>query len=453
MTAHRSGWTAVATTALLALAIPVLPAAPAQLNLARLLDRYAAGEFEAVARAVVERAVDDPDKLLVELQVGGLRWVNTADTPEGLRARRLVAAAVALEAAGAPGYVTTTAGVPGYASGKAAQPVPDFGTRIEALIGGSSFGRRGLVAWGLTVLLDLRSPDRPIQAATAQGQPPTKLDEAERQWFLSVVALVSSSGDLTFPIVPAVPDAPPRGYARPALPRPRVSLLHIARLRFPDEPRFRLAEVYLDERRTRVLGQGTVVSIQTQTPEDGVIPPRLLNQRPDPQAVPFSRPGYSMSTVEYALSLLEGIGAGYEALTAEADVRGEAFVRLGYHCLRVGDRAAAITAFTEALASTQDDFLRYLALFFRGWARHRSSDRAEAERDYNAALQINSAGRPVRALLASVMADRGDRQAAREVLGESLSRLLPERDPWFMFHQGDFRFHPARIVAMREALR
>jgi hypothetical protein len=59
----------------------------------------------------------------------------------------------------------------------------------------------------------------------------------------------------------------------------------------------------------------------------------------------------------------------------------------------------------------------------------------------------------VRALLAAVIADRGDRRVAREVLGEFLSRTLPASDPWFVFHQGEYRYWPVRVVAMREALR
>lgn len=453
MTAWPPGRTAAAAIALLALASAVVPAAPAQLNLARLLDRYAAGDFEGVARDVVEREADESGKLLSELLVNGVRWINTADTPERVRARRLVAAAVAVEAAGAPGYVTTTAGAPGYASGKAAEPPPNIPPRFEALLGVPALGRRGLVSWALTVLLDLKSPEQSIPPATVQGQSPTKLDEAERQWFLSVVALVSASGDLTFPIVPpAVSGAPRRGNTRAALPVARVSLLYIARTRFPDESRFRLAEVYLDERRTRLLGQGNVLSIQTQTPEDGVIPTRLLEQRPDPQAVSFSRPAASMSPDQHALSLLDGVGGGYEALAGDPEVGSEARLRLGYHQIRVGDGPAAIATLARVPGSTTDTDLQYLAHFFRGWTLHRLDRREEAERDYNAALQIHPASRQVRALFASVMADRGDRQAAREVLGESLSRLLPQRDPWFMFHQGDLRFYPARIAAMREAL-
>jgi tetratricopeptide (TPR) repeat protein len=230
-------------------------------------------------------------------------------------------------------------------------------------------------------------------------------------------------------------------------------MLQIAQRRFPDEPRFKLAEVYCDERRTTIIGRANVMAIQTQTPEDGVIAPRLLEKRPDPQAVTIARAGVDAGMIPTALALIDGVGAGYEALTAEPALRAEALVRLGYHRIRVGDRVGAIGAFGQALDDVQDVDLRYLSYFFRGWTLHRLDRREEAERDYEAALRLRPDSRQVRALLAAVIADRGDRREAREVLGEFLSRALPAADPWFVFHQGEYRYWPVRVVAMREALR
>ena len=423
---------------------------PAQLNMARLLDRYGGGDFEAVARIVVEAEASEPGALMGELVTGGQRWIDRAPTAEAVRARRLIAAAFALEASGTPTYVAASfdGGPP------AARTLPRFEKRG---VGFAANERRALLAWSIRQFLELRSRDQEIRRAVPEGQSPTQLDEAERHWFLAAVALLIGGNDLMFLALQPSPARPPGPLGRtdPGLAAilPYGSVLQIARRRFPDEARFKLAEVYCDERRTTIIGRANVMAIQTQTPEDGVIPPRLLEKRPDPQAVTAARFGVDTGAIPTALAVIDGVGAGYEALAAEPALRTEALVRLGYHRIRVGDREGAVGAFGQALEAATDVDLRYLAHFFRGWTLHRLDRREEAERDYEAALGLRPESRQVRALLAAVIADRGDRREAREVLGEFLSRTLPAADPWFVFHQGDYRYWPVRVVAMREALR
>jgi hypothetical protein len=445
---RKAPW-ALASVLVMGVALAAAPA-PAQLNMARLLDRYGGGDFEAVARIVVEAEASEPGSLMAELLTGGQRWIDRAPTAEGLRARRLIAAAFALEASGAPTYVAAS-----FDGGPtAARTLPRFEKRG---VGFAANERRVLLAWSIRQFLDLRSRDQEIRRAVAEGQPATQLDEAERQWFLAAVALLTGGNDLMFLAgqAPPVRSPGPLGRTDPALASilPFVSVLQIARRRFPDELRFKLAEVYCDERRTTIISRANVIAIQTQTPEDGVIPPRLLEKRPDPQAVTIARFKVDTGAIPTALAVIDGVGAGYEALAAEPALRTEALVRLGYHRIRVGDREGAIAAFGQALDAAQDVDLRYLAHFFRGWTLHRLDRREEAERDYEAALRLRPESRQVRALLAAVIADRGDRREAREVLGEFLSRPLPAGDPWFVFHQGEYRYWPVRVVALRAALR
>ena len=445
---RKASW-AVGSLLVSGVALTAAPA-PAQLNMARLLDRYGGGDFEAVARIVVEAEASEPGALIGELVTGGQRWIDRAPTAEAVRARRLIAAAFALEASGTPAYVAAAfdGGPP------AARTLPRFERRG---VGFAANERRALLAWSIRQFLDLRSRDQKIPRAVPEGQPPTQLDEAERQWFLAAVALLIGGNDLMFLALQPSPARPPGPLGRtdPGLASilPYGSVLQIARRRFPDEPRFKLAEVYCDERRTTIISRANVMAIQTQTPEDGVIPPRLLEKRPDPQAVTVARFGVDTGAIPTALAVIDGVGAGYESLAAEPELRTEALVRLGYHRIRVGDREGAVGAFGQALEAATDVDLRYLAHFFRGWTHHRLDRREQAERDYEAALGLRPESRQVRALLAAVIADRGDRREAREVLGEFLSRTLPAADPWFVFHQGDYRFWPARVVAMREALR
>ena len=442
---RKAPW-AVGLFLVMAVALAAAPAPP-QLNMARLLDRYGGGDFEAVARIVVEAEAAEPGSLLGELVTGGQRWIDRAPTAEATRARRLIAAAFALEAAGAPTWVATSfdTGTP------AARPLPRFETRG---IGYAANERRALVSWSIRQFLELRSRDQVIKPAIAEGQPAHQLDEAERQWFLAAVALLTGGNDLLFLAGQTTMARPPGPIGRtdPSI-LAQGPVLQIARRRFPDEARFKLAEVFCDERRTTIIGRANVMAIQTQTPEDGVIAPRLLEKRPDPQALTVARPGLDSGTIPTALALIDGVGAGYEALTAEPAIRAEAMLRLGYHRIRVDERVRAIDAFAEVIDTTKDDDQRYLAHFFRGWTLHRLDRRDEAERDYDAALRLRPQSRQVRALLAAVIADRGDRGQARELLGESLSRTLPPADPWFVFHQGEYRYWPVRVVAMREALR
>jgi hypothetical protein len=444
---RKAPW-ALASFLLMGVALAAAPA-PAQLNMARLLDRYGGGDFEAVARIVVEAEATEPGSLMAELVTGGQRWIDRAPTAEATRARRLIAAAFALEAAGAPTYVAASfdGGPP------TARTLPRFEKRGVGFAGNE---RRALLSWSIRQFLDLRSPNQDIKPAVAEGQRAHQLDEAERHWFLAAVALLTGGNDLMFLAGQPPPARPPGPLGRtdPALASlPFGSVLQIARRRFPDELRFKLAEVYCDERRTTLIGRANVIAIQTQTPEDGVIPPRLLEKRPDPLAVTIARPGVDAGAIPTALALLDGVGAGYEALTDEPSVRAEALLRLGYHRIRVGERVRATDAFAQALETTQDADLLYLAHFFRGWTLHRLDRREEAERDYEAALRLRPESRQVRALLAALIADRGERREAREVLGEFLSRPLPAADPWFVFHQGEYRYWPVRVVALREALR
>lgn len=445
---RRAPW-AVGVLVMLGAGVAAAPG-PRQLNMARLLDRYGSGEFEAVARAVVEAESSDPGSLMPELVTGGQRWIDRAQTWEAARARRLIAAAFALEASGAPTWVVDTFD----GSGPAVRTLPRYENRG---VGFAANERRALLSWSIRQFLDLRSRDQEIKRAVAEGQTPHQLDEAERHWFLAAVALLTGGNDIMFLSGQSAAPRPlgPSGRTDPTLASLQSfgSVLRIAQRRFPDEPRFRLAEVFCDERRTAIISRVNVLAIQTQTPEDGVIPPRLLEKRPDPHAVTIARPNLDPGMIPTALALIDGVGAGYEALAAEPALRAEALLRFGYHLIRVNERVRAIDTLAQVIEATTDDDQRYLAHFFRGWTLHRLDRREEAEREYEAALRLRPQSRPVRALLAAVIADRGDRREAREVLGEFLSRTLPPADPWFVFHQGEYRYWPAHVVAMRAALR
>jgi hypothetical protein len=413
-----------------------------QLAMAPLLDRYAAGDVDPVVRRVVEAEATERGSVLRELRLGGERWIGRAETRTSARRRRLVAAALALETAAAPTFV-----VPADARGR---PGLETLPRFPAGASAGMFEQRSLFAWAVSVVLDQRSATPEVAAAVAPGRTADPLDDAERRWFLAALSWLCGTSDVD--LLAGLPEGGRSDAERLAHLLPRISVLDAARARFPDEPRFRLIEAFAEERRTTVLNQANVLAISTSTPEDGLIQPSLFDRRPDPAAVAAMNV-VTLDPTRFALTLLDGIGVRYESLAAEPSVRAEALLRLGYHQLRLGDRRVAAGTFSQVIDIGADPDSRYLALFFRGWARHRDGLRAEAEADYAAALRIHPASRQVRTLLAGVLADRGARAEARDVLGDALGRGVPPSDPWTMFHRGDYRFWPDRVVAMREALR
>lgn len=119
--------------------------------IAELLDAYDAGRFDAVEQMV--GAIPDLAKFSIDLQRAAAPWIRAA-APEGAQRRRLIAAAVALEAAG---------------------------VHIRQWPAG-----RELLAWGSSI--------------PRQG-PPT---EAEHLWYLAAVALAQGAYDSSTVVSDAV---------------------------------------------------------------------------------------------------------------------------------------------------------------------------------------------------------------------------------------------------------
>jgi tetratricopeptide (TPR) repeat protein len=120
-------------------------------SIVELLDAYDAGRFDTVEKIVT--AIPDFEKFSLDLQKTSASWV-TAERPEGTQRRRLIAAAVALEAAG---------------------------VHIQSWIAG-----RELLVWAATL---------------ARRGPPT---EAEHLWYLAAVALAQGAYDPSLLVSDAV---------------------------------------------------------------------------------------------------------------------------------------------------------------------------------------------------------------------------------------------------------
>jgi len=186
-----------------------------------------------------------------------------------------------------------------------------------------------------------------------------------------------------------------------------LPLVETAEKRFPDEPRFQLAHA--------------IVSDQEHS-----LPP--------------------YADADRTLDL-------YAAAATNPAIAAEAHLRSAFLLHRVGRQDLALNALDVMMPDEPDADLRYLRNLFRG--------RVQVSRD-----QFNAAAFAYRAAIASAP----DAQAARVGLMTTLFRLgdLPgaesaEReieamrsgpiDPWWRYWQGDFRFYPAAIDALRKASR
>jgi len=112
--------------------------------------------------------------------------------------------------------------------------------------------------------------------------------------------------------------------------------------------------------------------------------------------------------------------------------------------------ALARIAFAERTAG--EDFLIYLARFFRGRIYDRLDRRAEAEMAYRSALEVYPRAPSARLALAALIHVRGDELTARD-LSEAALHVPEGSDPWRVYHLGDYRRLPAYIEQMRTAVR
>lgn len=147
--------------------------------------------------------------------------------------------------------------------------------------------------------------------------------------------------------------------------------------------------------------------------------------------------------------------AYYEAALRMDSANAEAHLRLGQVLFAAGQDTAAAREYRQALASTPDAWVRYLADLFLG-ALDESSDARTAEQDYLRAVAAWPGAQTAPLALASLRVRHGMGLAALASLsprfdGSHQSRL---RDPWtdYLFsRQG--RFDDLVAAARREACR
>ncbi|HSC29899.1 MAG TPA: hypothetical protein VLD67_21650 [Vicinamibacterales bacterium] len=263
-----------------------------------------------------------------------------------------------------------------------------------------------LVEWGCRLLRENATPDA-----------------AEHVWFLaSVAALEHARDDGKYFGLSMSGGALNQREVAPV--RPRDHVAHAVR-RFPNEARFQLAGAILAE-----------VTADTEWSRDAAwVPDPLKN----------SDEGIRRTRARAAIGM-------FDKLSALAPIREEAHLRAGYLWLTLREPATATTHFAMAAAST-DPFVGYLAHFLRGRAADLSGQVAESEAHYRSALAVLPHAQSATTALAANLFLHGRRDEAYTLVQDAFGARRRPDDPWSLFGYGDFRFMPAYMAQLREAIR
>jgi tetratricopeptide (TPR) repeat protein len=337
-----------------------------------LLDRYARGEHDAVARELA--ASPDFARIHQDLEKLGRAWTTPAGASASqVRRRQLVAASFALEAA-APRF---------------------WPEDVDPL-----------VEWGCALL---------------RSAPP---DDAERAWQLAAVTIFGRARDDGSIVTRAGPGAPLGSRKLP--PSRAVNHVAHAQLRFPGEPRFRLAAAMLLE-----------VAGDTEPPRDAEWIATDLLPKNSSEAI-------RRATADRAIH-------AFEPLTATPALRAEAELHIGYLRMVLHEPAAALPHLTQARESG-DPFIRYLAIFLNGRAAEMLGRPADAEAQYRAALTVMPHAQSASEALAARVFLDGKPDEAYALAEDALSARPLRDDPWHLFGYGDFRFIPELMADLRKVL-
>jgi tetratricopeptide (TPR) repeat protein len=349
-----------------------------------LLDRYFRGEFDAVVASLAK--VSDFDEFLKQLKEDGPTWIDAGGAAARER-RELAAATLALEAARLGQWTEWKhrelypncfdgAAPPGLHALQSSG-VPCFKWYDEdgkEYIAESLWWEAPplLIEWGCALFQRDHAPPRPL----------------ERLWHLAALAVAQRSEDFEFLFS--------EGVKKLYNPKEEIDHLVHARTRFPNEPRFLLAEGTVLEWRL----QGTAIKI-------------------------------------------------FERLKDHLDVGAEAGMRMGAIYLRERNDDRAIALFEQVEPRTRDPWVVYLARYFKGQALERRKRPADAERAYRAALAAGPGAQSASVALAALLVRLERRTEASDLITAMLARRPRAVDPWRGYAHADDRFWPLLIARLR----
>ena len=221
----------------------------------------------------------------------------------------------------------------------------------------------------------------------------------ERVWHLAVLAVVDRANDYEFLI-----GSPWDGRANP---KDEIKQLNHAIARFPTERRFALAQGIAAEWRL----------------------------------FPTTRTG-----AKEAQQI-------FETLKDDAQVGGEAAVRLGFMQLRNRRFPEALALFDAAEERSREPFVVYLARYFRGQTLERQKNPDAAERAYRSALLVVPRAQSASFALSTLLAARGHRAEAASLVDAALAARPLPMDPWRAYGEADARFWPELIEMLHAEIR
>jgi len=339
-----------------------------------LLDRYAAGELDAVVEAFA--AIDDVEDARKDLEKHGRAWTEARGPAEAAH-RRLVIAAFALELAHARMH--------------------DAWRDLWPVL-----------KWACDVI--------------RQGEP----SEGERLWHLAAIALGEGRRRWEALIDPSYSFVD-RSNMTPRYIQVRRNDADVhehvshAQERFPDDPRLRFADEFVD-----ALRYGARWRREPARPA-GV----LGTHRREQQAELIGR---------------------LQALAADPEVGGAAELWTGLILLLELDRPADVMAHLEAASRSSDPFVASLARYAAGRAFESAGDLDAAERHYRRALDALPRVQSVSLSLSALLLSSGRPDEAYEIMRRSFDGP-PVVDPFKTYGLGDYRRFASYLARLREELR
>lgn len=409
----------------LLVALVVSPQQPSwsRSEITEILSRYAAGDYsgaikiiESVDQLRLGKSVSDqlspPDDAFIDWQHATKDWIRLGTAPTG-RPRELIAATVALEVVRAH---------------------PEL----------APYRSLSFLTWACQIVRDH-----------------PKGSEAERLWYLTSIAVIQESSLVG--LLPAKREDTSVRLTRSPDDRAEVLTGHVTHAirAFPDEARFRLAEV---------LARAALTSVAAFSGARNWMDANELPMKHPPSNSDQAR------LLDERLALLPAIEQDLEALARNEQLRAEVELNLGHLSARQQRWDQALAHLDRVVPSTHDVFLMCLSHYLRGWVLQRMNRRDDAIAAYRLALERAPNARSFSTMLADQLAQAGRQREAYDVLSSGLKTsaaatdartmtvpvgrgragpvlLNHPSDPWDQFQHGDARLIPTYLTQLREALR
>jgi tetratricopeptide (TPR) repeat protein len=351
------------------------------------LDRYLLGDFATIEEEL--SATKDFGDFLKALKRDGPAWIDAG--PAETRAKRQLAAATfALEAArAAENEDWKWVQIIKFATGPPPTDMVDLGFLKQSSQPEPALWWKPpphILEWGCELLRN--------------GKVPQPL---ERVWHLAAVAVAERRSDHEFLI----------GSPWEARENAKDEINHLEHVlfRFPDEPRFALAQAIAMDWRTWSL--------------------RARHGRND---VDKTIAGEAMRAFERQLK--------------DPAIGAEASLRLAVLRLRLRNFSGALELFDRVETMTRDRYLVYLSRLFSGLTREKQNRPADAEKAYRGALATIPKAISASMSLAAVLARGGRMTEATAIVEAAVTTNPPVVDPWRTYNTADDRFWPVLIARL-----